>query len=623
MQGVLLEVIQMDIDNFLDEHENKDLLRFLTCGSVDDGKSTLIGRLLFDSKLLYDDQISALKKDSEKTGNAGEGEIDYALLLDGLKAEREQGITIDVAYRYFSTPKRKFIIADTPGHEQYTRNMATGASTCDLAIILIDARKGVLTQTKRHAFIVSLLGLKHVVVAVNKMDLVDYSEERFEEIKKEFNEISATLGLQGVTFIPLSALKGENVKDIGDKTPWYSGRSLLQHLEHVDISSDKNFDNFRFPVQYVIRPHLNFRGFAGTVAAGVIKPGDRIKSLPSGKESTVKNLVTADGNLDLAFAGQAIVIELEDEIDISSGEMIVKIDDVPEVSKSFESMLIWMSDKPLDTSRTYYIKQTTRRTKAKVDLVKYAIDVNTFEKNEATKLDLNEIGKVTITTHQPLFFDAYEKLAETGSFVLVDTLTNNTVAAGMITAAVNVEDVPVGSDREVAERHISDREFNWDRGSVTPKIRAARNHHYGKTVIITGAEGSGKKEFAAQLEQQLFNNNLNAYYLGVSAIQEGLDADLAHKLSNRDEQFRRLGELSRIMTDAGLIFITTIHNLDSYELDRLKLLNTPNDFFVISIGSEGKNIAADIKLDEQPNEDAVSQVINLLGDQRIIPDYCI
>ena len=613
----------MNIDNFLDEHENKDLLRFLTCGSVDDGKSTLIGRLLFDSKLLYDDQISALKRDSEKTGNAGEGEIDYALLMDGLKAEREQGITIDVAYRYFSTPKRKFIIADTPGHEQYTRNMATGASTCDLAIILIDARKGVLTQTRRHAFIVSLLGLKHVVVAVNKMDLVDYSEARFEEIKAEFEEIAKTLGLNNITFIPLSALKGENVKDIGTKTPWYAGKSLLQHLETVDISSDKNFDNFRFPVQYVIRPHLNFRGFAGSVAAGVIRPGDRVKSLPSGKESTVKNLVTADGNLDLAFAGQAIVIELEDEIDISSGEMIVKVDDLPEVSKSFEAMLIWMNDSALDASRTYHIKQTTRRTKAKIDLVKYAINVNTFEKTATDSLELNEIGKVTITTHQPLFFDVYDKLPETGSFVLVDTLTNNTVAAGMITASVKAQDVPVGSEQEVVERHVETREFGWERGAITPKVRATRNHHFGKTVLVTGPEGAGKRQFATLLEQQLFASNLNAYYLGIGAIQEGLDADLTHKLSNRDEQVRRLGELARIMTDAGLIFITTIHSLDSYELERLKLLNTPNEFFVISIGDDKSEVNADVKLGESPDENAVKKVMTLLGDQRIIPDYCI
>ena len=614
----------MDINSFLNEHENKDLLRFLTCGSVDDGKSTLIGRLLFDSKLLYDDQISALKKDSEKTGNAGEGEIDYALLLDGLKAEREQGITIDVAYRYFSTPKRKFIIADTPGHEQYTRNMATGASTCDLAIILVDARKGVLTQTRRHSFIVSLLGIKHIVVAINKMDLVDYDEKVYNDIKKEFNSFSETLGLKNIQFIPLSALKGENVKEIGEATPWYNGPSLLEHLENVNISDDKNFEDFRFPVQYVNRPNLDFRGFAGSIISGTIKPGDAIKALPSQKESKVKNIVTADGNLDEAFAGQAITIELEDEIDISSGEMIVKADNTPEVGKSFEAMLIWMSEKALDPSRTYYIKHTTNRTKAKVDNINYSVDVNTFQKNETDKLDLNEIGKVVISTHQPLFFDNYEKIQETGSFILVDTLSNNTVAAGLITKAVKTEDVPVGSDKEVIKRHISDREFNWEGGVVSPKQRAARNHHHGKTVIVTGVAGSGKQEFASNLESQLFSNNLNAYYLGMGAIKEGLDADLNHTYKNRDEQVRRLGELARIMTDAGLIFITTIHSLNNYELERLKLLNTPNEFFVISVGTdENSDIEADITLGSNPDSADVSRVISLLGAQRIIPEYCI
>ncbi len=614
----------MNINTFLNEHENKDLLRFLTCGSVDDGKSTLIGRLLFDSKLLYEDQISALKKDSEKTGNAGDGEIDYALLLDGLKAEREQGITIDVAYRYFSTPKRKFIIADTPGHEQYTRNMATGASTCDLAIILVDARKGVLTQTRRHSFIVSLLGIKHIVVAINKMDLVDYDEKVFNDIKKEFHSFSENLGLNNIQFIPLSALKGENVKNIGTETPWYNGPSLLEHLETVDIASDKNLEDFRFPVQYVNRPNLDFRGFAGTIVSGIIKPGDSIKALPSLKESKVKNIVTADGNLDEAFAGQAITIELEDEIDISSGEMIVKKNNVPEVGKNFESMLIWMSEKPLDPSRTYYIKHTSNRTKAKIDTIKYAVDVNTFKKNETDKLDLNEIGKVVISTHQPLFFDNYSKIQQTGSFILVDTISNTTVAAGMITASVKVEDVPVGSERDIIERHINDREFNWGGGIVSPKQRAARNHHYGKTVIITGPGKHGKQDFAAKLESQLFNNNLNAYYLGMGAIKEGLDADINHNFSNRDEQIRRLGELARIMTDAGLIFITTIHSLDKYELDRLKLLNTPNEFVVISVGeSVTSDITPDVKLAAHPDSGDVTKVISLLGAQRIIPEYCI
>lgn len=422
----------MNIDAFLNAHEKKDLLRFLTCGSVDDGKSTLIGRLLADSKMIFDDQLSALHKDSEKCGTTGKGQIDYALLLDGLKAEREQGITIDVAYRYFATPKRKFIIADTPGHEQYTRNMATGASTANLAIILIDARYGVVTQTRRHAFIISLLGIRHLVVAVNKMDLANYDEQVFNRIREEFSAFVAPLQIPDVQFIPLSALQGDNVVDRSTQMPWYTGAPLLSVLETVDIAEDKNLSDFRFPVQYVIRPHLNFRGFAGTVASGVIKTGDRIRVLPSGKETSVKSIVTADGLLDQAFASQAITLELNEEIDVSSGDMIVHPHNPPKSAHHFEAMVVWMTEDLLKEGMTYLLRHGGHTVKARVDTVVYSVDVNTLEKKSVRSLGLNEIARLSINTLQPLHFDPYSKNRATGSFILIHPIHNTTVAAGMI-----------------------------------------------------------------------------------------------------------------------------------------------------------------------------------------------
>lgn len=616
----------MDINNFLNDHENKSLLRFLTCGSVDDGKSTLIGRLLYDSKLIFDDQLSALQKDSEKVGNAGEGEIDYALLLDGLKAEREQGITIDVAYRYFATPKRKFIIADTPGHEQYTRNMATGASTCDLAIILIDARKGILTQTRRHSFIVSLLGIKNVVIAINKMDLVDYSKEVFDNIRQEYKDFAKRLNLPNIEFFPLSALRGDNIVEKSEHTPWYTGKSLLQHLEDVDVSGGRNLNDFRFPVQTVIRPDLNFRGFAGTVQSGVVRVGDRIKALPSQKESTVKRIATPDGDLEYAFSPQAVVIELADEIDISSGEMIVHANNVPNVSKNFDAMVVWMSETPLNPHGQYLIKHTTRTTKARIESLKYQVDVNTLQKNEADKLDLNEIGRAIISTPQPLFFDAYADNRETGAFILIDQITNNTVAAGMIIESVAPGNVPVtGSDRDVLEEHISRREFGWEEGKITAKDRAARYHHQAKTVVLVGKQGVGKREVATALEEKLFNLGMNTYYLGISNVIGGLDADVDNNFVNRDEHVRRLGELSRIMTGAGQIFITCVDDLDDYELSALRLLNQPHKLIVINIGeSNFVKEEVDLSLSAHPKaETAVGSILSVLGEQNIIPEYCI
>jgi sulfate adenylyltransferase subunit 1 len=439
----------LSIKEFLDKDEEKDLLRFLTAGSVDDGKSTLIGRLLFDSKKLYEDQLDALERDSKRMGNAGD-HIDYALLLDGLKAEREQGITIDVAYRYFSTNDRKFIIADTPGHEQYTRNMITGGSTANLAVILVDARTGVITQTRRHTYLVSLLGIKHVVLAVNKMDLVGFDQMVFDKIVKDYMAFVSTLDIPDVTPIPLSALDGDNVVDKSDRTPWYKGPSLLDFLETVPIDKDRNMDDFRYPVQYVLRPDLNFRGFCGKVVSGVVKKGDLVMALPSRKTSRVKDIVTYDGNLDYAFPPQSVTLTLEDEIDLSRGEMLVHPDNLPIEDRNFEAMLVWMDEEVMDMSKQFYIKHTTNLTRARVDSIRYKVNVNTMEhlSVENGKLDaadmpmkLNEIANVVFTTGKPLMFDPYKRNKSTGAFILIDPITNNTSAVGMIIDRVDAKDM--------------------------------------------------------------------------------------------------------------------------------------------------------------------------------------
>ena len=439
----------LNIKEYLDRDEQKDLLRFLTAGSVDDGKSTLIGRLLFDSKKLYEDQLDALERDSKRMGNAGD-HIDYALLLDGLKAEREQGITIDVAYRYFSTNNRKFIIADTPGHEQYTRNMITGGSTANLAIILVDARTGVITQTRRHTYLVSLLGIKHVVLAVNKMDLVDFDKNIFDKIVSDYKEFVAPLNIPDITCIPLSALDGDNVVEKSDRTPWYEGPSLLDFLETVPIDQDRNFEDFRYPVQYVLRPNLDFRGFCGKVASGIVRKGDTVMALPSGKTSKVKSIVTYDGELDYAFPPQCVTITLEDEIDVSRGEMLVHPDNLPIADRNFEAMLVWMDEEPMDTSKQFYIKHTTNLTRARVDSIRYKVNVNTMEQlsidNGQLTVDnlpmkLNEIARVVFTTGKELFFDPYQKNKQTGAFILIDPITNNTSAVGMIIDRVDARDM--------------------------------------------------------------------------------------------------------------------------------------------------------------------------------------
>ncbi|MBM3202470.1 sulfate adenylyltransferase subunit CysN [Candidatus Woesearchaeota archaeon] len=474
------ELIDQDIHAYLAQHEQKELLRFLTCGNVDDGKSTLIGRLLHDSKMIYEDHLAAIRKDSLKSGTTG-GEVDLALLVDGLQAEREQGITIDVAYRYFSTARRKFIIADTPGHEQYTRNMATGASTCDLAIILVDARYGVQTQTRRHSYIVSLLGIRHVVVAINKMDLVDYSQAVFDRIRADYADFAANLNPGDIHFIPLSALKGDNVVNRSAAMPWYPEMALMEFLDTVEIARDQNFDNPRFPVQYVNRPHLDFRGYSGTVAAGLFRPGDAITVLPSGKTSRIKTIITAEGTLDEAFPPQAVTLTLDDEIDASRGDLIVRSDDLPCVDNRFRAHIVWMTEAPLVPGKQYYIKQTTRTVTGAISGIHHRIDVNTLEQHSASHLQLNEIGLCDVTLNAPIAFDPYRLCKATGSFILIDRLTNVTVGAGMIEGMA----AEAGS---------------WQR--VSAEERATR---FGQQAISLWLTGDNRLELAYALERGLFD----------------------------------------------------------------------------------------------------------------------
>jgi len=485
------ELIASDIEAYLAQHENKELLRFLTCGSVDDGKSTLIGRLLHDSKMIYEDQLAALQADNAKVGNAGE-ELDLALLVDGLQAEREQGITIDVAYRYFSTEKRKFIIADTPGHEQYTRNMATGASTCDLAIILIDARHGVQVQTKRHSFIASLLGIKHTIVAINKMDLVDFSEERYEQIKKDYLEFSETLDLKDIQFVPLSALKGDNVVNLSENMPWYQDAPLMEYLEKIEIANDQNFDKLRFPVQYVNRPNLDFRGYCGTIGSGIVRPGDEVTVLPSGKSSRVKSIVTFDGELQEAFPPMSVTLTLEDEIDISRGDMIVHSNDTPTVSNRFDAMIVWMAEDELLPGRQYDVKLATQTIAGGISSIRHCVDVNTQEEHPAATLKLNEIARCEITLERPIVADDYRSHHGTGSFIIVDRLTNTTVAAGMIAEAGD-------SSAAVTDDLVT---------SVSSVSQADKARRFGQkaiTLAVTGGSEQQRDTLLYTLESQLFN----------------------------------------------------------------------------------------------------------------------
>ncbi|MGV8095333.1 MAG: sulfate adenylyltransferase subunit CysN [Mangrovibacterium sp.] len=545
----------LDIQAFLDQDEKKDLLRLLTAGSVDDGKSTLIGRLLFDSKKIYEDQLSALQRDSKRIGHAGE-DIDYALLLDGLKAEREQGITIDVAYRYFSTNKRKFIIADTPGHEQYTRNMVTGASTANLAIILIDATKGVITQTRRHTFLVSLLGIKHVVLAVNKMDLVNFEEKVFNQICKDYRNFVTQLDIPDVNYIPLSALKGDNVVEPSTQMPWYTGKCLLDFLESIHISSDRNFEDMRYPVQYVLRPDKDFRGFSARVASGIIRKGEKIMVLPSRKTSAIKSIVTYDGELEEAFPPQSVTITLEDEIDISRGDMIVYPDNLPHMERHFESMLVWMDEAPMNPDTHFFIKHANNNTRARIDKIQYKIDVNTLKKSNVDHFELNEIGRVVLTTNKPLFFDAYKKNKSTGSFVLIDPVTNNTVAVGMIMDHLSADDLP---------SRISDQDRERIReglGLISTEAYKKRYNQRGVTLWITGLHGSGKNEMAFSLEKQLFEMGATVVLLDGSSVRSGLSKELDYTPTDRAEHLRRVAEVCRILNDQGIITICSFISPD-------------------------------------------------------------
>ncbi len=538
------ELISSDINAYLAQHENKELLRFLTCGNVDDGKSTLIGRLLHDSKMIYEDQLEAIKSDSIKSGTTGE-EIDLALLVDGLQAEREQGITIDVAYRYFSTAKRKFIIADTPGHEQYTRNMATGASTCDLAIILIDARYGVQTQTKRHSFITSLLGIKHTIIAVNKMDLVDNSQGVFEQIKADFIEFSKDLQMNDLHFVPMSALKGDNVVNRSDDMPWYQGAPLMEILETVEIASDRNLNELRMPVQYVNRPNLDFRGYCGTLASGIVRPGDEITALPSGKSSRVKAIVTQDGNLDEAFAPMAITLTLTDEIDISRGDMIVHSANVPPVINRFEATLVWMNEAPLLQGKEYLIKIGTTTIAGRATTMRHKIDVNTLEQQATSKLELNEIGLCEISVDRPIVGDDYASLPGTGAFIVVDRLTNLTVGAGMIRAGSTQLVDDASALTMVSESQVS---------------RSDRERRYGQKAIklyLVGASSAQRHAAAYTLEKRLFDAGRSAAVLCEATLQQGVNQDLGSDGDSREQACLRQDEVANLMVNQGLICLCT------------------------------------------------------------------
>ncbi|WBU40139.1 MULTISPECIES: sulfate adenylyltransferase subunit CysN [Marinobacter] len=527
------DLIADDILAYLKQHENKELLRLLTCGSVDDGKSTLIGRLLHDTKMIYEDHMASLKTDSAKMGTTGE-KLDLALLVDGLQAEREQGITIDVAYRYFSTDKRKFIIADTPGHEQYTRNMATGASTAQLAILMIDARHGVMTQTRRHSFIASLLGIRHIVVAVNKMDLVDFSEDRFNEIREDYLAFANKLGLKDVRFVPISALDGDNVVNKSDNTPWFTGQPLMEILETVEVSRDKNLEHFRFPVQYVTRPNLNFRGFCGTIASGVIRPGDTVMALPSRRTSKVKEIVTFDGNLSEAYIDQAVTLTLEDEIDISRGDMLVKAEDEPEVHNRFNANIVWMTDAPLETGRLYDIKLGPTFTSGTVKSIHHQTDVNTLEQNpNPSQLQLNEIGLCELTLNQPIAFDAYQRNHATGSFIVIDRLTNVTVGAGMIAGLTDGLDSLDPVTVEERERRLAQKPaIIACTGKQAPQLALAVERalfDQGKTAVVVTEENTGDADERRRVAQLLTAH-------GLVAVAVNLGSDIANASVSADSE---------------------------------------------------------------------------------------
>ncbi|MDV6227652.1 sulfate adenylyltransferase subunit CysN [Nitratireductor aquimarinus] len=529
----------VDIRDYVAGQENKGLLRFLTCGSVDDGKSTLIGRLLFDTKLIFEDQLAALENDSRKHGTAGD-EIDFALLVDGLEAEREQGITIDVAYRFFSTPRRKFIVADTPGHEQYTRNMATGASTADVAIVLVDARQGILPQTRRHSMIASLLGIRHIVLAVNKIDLVSFDEAVFERIAAEYRAFAEELGFTTIQPIPMSARYGDNVIRSSGKTPWYDGPSLLEHLETVDIEAEAEGKPFRFPVQYVSRPNLDFRGFSGTVAAGSIGVGERVTVAKSGKQTRIRRIVTQDGDLDVASEGQAVTLLLEDEVELSRGNMLVTPEARPHVADQFSATLVWFDERPLLPGRSYILRTETDEVSATVSQLKHRRNINNFAEEAATSLDLNEVGLCNFSAQAPIAFDAFSDNRTTGAFILIDRLTNATVGAGMIQRPL----------RRAANIH-------WQALDVTRQSRAELKHQKPAVLWFTGLSGSGKSTIASLLEKKLHAAGRHTYVLDGDNVRHGLNRDLGFTDEDRVENIRRVAETAKLMADAGLIVLVS------------------------------------------------------------------
>jgi bifunctional enzyme CysN/CysC len=531
-------LIADDIEAYLHAHQHKSLLRFITCGSVDDGKSTLIGRLLYDSKMIFEDQLTALEADSKKVGTQG-GNIDFALLVDGLAAEREQGITIDVAYRFFSTETRKFIVADTPGHEQYTRNMVTGASTADAAVILIDARKGVLTQTRRHSYLVSLIGIRHVVLAVNKMDLVDWSQEVFDTIVQEYRDFAAQIGITDFTAIPMSALDGQNITEPSAAAPWYSGPALMPWLESIEVEDVLQAGPFRMPVQWVNRPNLDFRGFSGLIASGTVRPGDRVKVLPSARESQVARIVTKAGDLDRAVAGQAVTITLADEIDVSRGDVLASADNPAQVSDQFEATLVWMDDEHMLPGRPYLLKIGTRTVQASITEFKYRVNVNTLEHTAAKRLELNEIGICNLSLDQAIPFEPYAENRDLGGFILIDRLTNRTVGAGMLHFAL----------RRAENIH-------WQATDVHKAARAAQKGQKARVVWFTGLSGAGKSTIANLVEKRLHALGRHTYLLDGDNVRHGLNKDLGFTEEDRVENIRRIAEVARLMVDGGLIVLT-------------------------------------------------------------------
>jgi len=560
------ELIARDIEAYLQQHQHKTLLRFITCGSVDDGKSTLIGRLLYDSKMIFEDQLATLEADSKRVGTQGD-EIDFALLVDGLAAEREQGITIDVAYRFFTTEKRKFIVADTPGHEQYTRNMVTGASTADLAVILIDARKGVLTQTRRHSYLAQLIGIRHIVLAVNKMDLVGYDQQVFEDIVSDYRAFAESIGISSFVAMPISGFKGDNITALSENTPWYAGPTLVEHLETVEVdTSTEQAKPFRLPVQWVNRPDLDFRGFSGLIASGRVRLGDKIRVLPSGKVTQVQRIVTLEDDLEEAVAGQSVTITFADEIDCSRGDVIASADAPPQVADQFEATLVWMSDGPLHVGRAYWMKIGTQMVSATVHAPKYVVNVNTMEHLAAKTLELNSIGVAELATDKPIVFEAYSDNRPLGGFILIDKITNATVAAGML--------------------HFSLRRaqnVHWQALDIGREQHAKLKNQRPAVLWFTGLSGAGKSTIANLVEKKLHRMNRHTFLLDWDNVRHGLNKDLGFTEADRIENIRRVGEMAKLMADAGLIVICSFISPFRAEREMVRAMLPEGEFIEVFI----------------------------------------